>query len=87
MSKQQLNIFDQMMVPLKEKKEKLTLLKKQEESMLSSLDPSDYEDRNEIYSCNKMIESYEHELATLEQELAEIRSLSDEINKMNVKTR
>ncbi|MFQ6760382.1 MAG: hypothetical protein ACLRFM_03225 [Alphaproteobacteria bacterium] len=79
MSKQ-LTIFDEMTNPLYAEIADLKRKIKMEESALKTLDPHDYEDRNEIYSCKQMIEKYEISIDTLEKQISEIHALSTALN-------
>ncbi len=79
MSKQ-LTIFDEMKNPLYAEIADLKHKIQMEESMLKALDPKDYEDRNEIYSCKQMIEHYQKSISGLRKQISEYNKLSSELN-------
>ena len=79
MSKQ-LTIFDEMTDLLYRKIADLEHKIKMEESALKTLDSNDYEDRNEIYSCEQMISSYQKDVEHLRKQILECRNLSFELN-------
>ena len=76
----QLTIFDEMANPLYAEIDKLEHQIEMEESSLKTLDPHDYEDRNEIYSCKQMIEHYQNSISGLRKQISEYNKLSSELN-------
>ena len=83
MSKQ-LTIFDEMKNPLYAEIADLEHKIQMEESMLKALDPKDYEDRNEIHTCTRMINGYRQNIDKLQQEIAEYNAITQQLNEKSI---
>jgi cell division protein FtsL len=68
----QLTIFDSMLYNIEGEIYELKSKIDEEQTTISYLDPNDYEDRNEIRTCNSMISGYQQEILSLEARKQEL---------------
>lgn len=77
----QLTIFDSMTQNIDGEIENLKAKIASERSCLETLDIDDYEDRNDIRSCNKMIKDYEDQIGSLLEKKAEYMSAAYQLGR------
>ena len=68
----QLTIFDSMVYDIEGQIDDLKRKINGEQDTIRYLDPDNYEDRNEIRTCNNMISGYQNEIISLEARKQEL---------------